>query len=63
MIMQGVQTLRFRWNDKSVFAQPKMIAPSWPRVVRPVADGKDIATRGLLIGLLIGLFLASLFQD
>ena len=24
-----------------------MIAPSWPKVVRPVADGKDVATCGL----------------
>ena len=27
-----------------MFARPKMIAPSWPKVVRPVADGKDLAT-------------------
>ena len=44
---------------KSMFARLKMIAPSWPKVVCPVADGKDVATRGLSIGLL----LASLFQD
>ena len=44
---------------KSMFAQPKMIAPSWPKVVRPVADGKDVATRGMSIDLL----LASFFQD
>ena len=44
---------------KSMFARPKMIAPSWPKIVRPVADGKDLATRGLSIGLL----LASFFQD
>ena len=36
-----------------------MIAPSWPKVVRPVADGKDVASCGLSIGLL----LASFFQD
>ena len=36
-----------------------MIAPSWPKVVHPVTDGKDLAT-GLLS---IGLFLASLFHD
>ena len=34
-------------------------AKSRPKVVRPVADGKDIATRGLSISLL----LASFFQD
>ena len=44
---------------KSMFARPKMIAHSWPKVVRPVADGKDVATRGLSIGL----FLAPLFHD
>ena len=37
---------------KSMFARPKMIAPSWPKVVRPVADGKDVARCGLSIGLL-----------
>jgi hypothetical protein len=46
-------------QDKSIFAHPKMITPSWPRAVRPFADGDDVATRGLSIGLL----LASLFQD
>ena len=25
-------------------ARPKTIAPSWPKVVRPVADGKDVAS-------------------
>ena len=44
---------------KSMFAQSKTIAPSWPKVVRPVADGQDVATRGLSIGLLLALF----FQD
>ena len=44
---------------KSIFARPKTIAPSWPEVVRPVADGKDVASCGLSIGLL----LASFFQD
>ena len=44
---------------KSMFARSKTIAPSWPKVVRPVADGKDVATRGLSIGLLLALF----FQD
>ena len=44
---------------KSMFARLKTIAPSWPKVVRPVADGEDVATRGLSIGLL----LASFFQD
>ena len=44
---------------KSIFARPKMIAPSWPKVVRPVADGKDVARCGLSIGL----FLAPLFHD
>ena len=27
-----------------MFVQQKMIIPSWPKVVRPVADGKDVAT-------------------
>ena len=27
-----------------------MIAPSWPKVVRPVADGKDLATCSMSIG-------------
>ena len=44
---------------KSIFARPKTIAPSWPKVVCPVADGKDVARCGLSIGLL----LASFFQD
>ena len=44
---------------KSMFLQPKMIVPSWPKVVRPVADGKDVATCGLSIGLI----LVSLFLD
>ena len=44
---------------KSNFARPKMIAPSWPKVVRPVADDKVVASCGLSIGLL----LASFFQN
>ena len=44
---------------KSMFMRPKMIAPSWPKVVYPVADGKDVAGCGLSTGL----FLASLFHD
>ena len=44
---------------ESMFARPKTIAPSWPKIVRLVTDGKDAATRGLSIGL----FLASSFQD
>ena len=44
---------------ESMFAQPKTIAPSWPKIIRPVADGKDVVTRGLSIGLL----LASFFHD
>ena len=44
---------------KSIFARPKTIAPSWPKVVCPIADGKDVARCGLSIGLL----LASFFQD
>ena len=44
---------------KSIFVRPKMIAPSWPKVVRPIADGKDVARCGLSIDLL----LASFFQD
>ena len=42
-----------------MFAWLTTIVPSWPEVVRPIADGKDVATRGLSIDLL----LASLFQD
>jgi hypothetical protein len=44
---------------KSLFACPKMIVISWPKAVCPFADGDDVATRGLSIGLL----LASLLQD
>ena len=44
---------------KSIFARPKMIAPTWPKVVRPVADHNDVARCGLSIGL----FLAPLFHD
>jgi hypothetical protein len=44
---------------KSIFARPKMIAPSWPKAVRPFTDCDDVATRGLSIGLL----LVSLLQD
>ena len=44
---------------KSIFARPKTIASSWPKVVRPDADGKDVASCGLSIDLL----LASFFQD
>ena len=44
---------------ESIFARSKTIAPSWPKVVRPVADGKDVARCGLSIDLL----LASFFQD
>ena len=44
---------------KSMFARPKMIAPSWPNVVRPVTDGKDVARCGLSIDLLS----VSFFQD
>ena len=49
----GHARLRFGWTlltGKSMFARPKMIAPSWPKVV---ADGQDVATRGLSIGLLL----------
>jgi hypothetical protein len=44
---------------QSIFARPKMMAPSCPKAVHPFADGNDVATRGLTIGL----FLASLLQD
>ena len=44
---------------KSIFARPKMIAPSWPKVVRPIAGGKVVASCGLSIDLL----LASFFQN
>ena len=63
LVFHLLQTLPFCWTaclpGKSIFARPKMIGPSWPKVVRPVADGKYVATRGLSIGLL----LASFFQD
>ena len=59
MVMQGLQTAGLCLPDKLMFARPKMIAPSWPKVVSPVADGKDVASRGLSIGLLLALF----FQD
>ena len=36
---------------KSMFTRPKTIAPSWPKVVCPVADDKDVARCGLSIGL------------
>ena len=39
-----------RLTGKSMFARPKIIAPSWLKVV---ADGQDVATRGLSIGLLL----------
>ena len=39
-----------RLTGKSMFAPPKMIAPSWLKVV---ADGQNVATRGLSIGLLL----------
>ena len=42
---------------KSIFARPKTIAPSWPKVVYPIADGKDVARCGLSIGLLLASFL------
>ena len=44
---------------KSMFMRQKMIAPSWPKVVHPVADTKDVARCGLSIGV----FLASLFHN
>jgi hypothetical protein len=46
-----------RSPGKSIFARPKMIAPSWPRAVRPFADGDDVATRGLSIRQLLASFL------
>jgi hypothetical protein len=42
-----------------IFVRPKNDAPSWPKAVHPFADGEDVATHGLSIGLL----LASLFHD
>ena len=32
-----------------MFAQPKMIIPSWPKVVHPVADGKDVVTMAVVM--------------
>ena len=32
----------------------KIFVPSWPKVVSLVADGKDLATCGLSIGILLG---------
>ena len=62
MVMQGLQTTvwldcAYRVNQFS--HGQKTIVPSWPKVVCPVADGKDVASCGLSIGLL----LASFFQD
>jgi hypothetical protein len=37
---------------KSIFVRSRMIAPSWLKAVRTFADGDDVATRGLSIGLL-----------
>ena len=63
MVMQGLQNLYCLAGlclpGKSIFARPKMIAPSWPKVVRPVAGGKVVASCGLSIDLL----LASFFQN
>ena len=41
---------------KSMFTWSKTTASSWPKVVRPVANGKDVAARGLSIGLLLASF-------
>ena len=32
---------------KSMFARPKIIALSWPKIVCPVVDGKHLATCGM----------------
>ena len=45
---------------KSMFAWPKMIAPSLPKLVRPFVDGSDVATRGLSIGVLSA---STIFQN
>ena len=45
--------------DISIFARPKMITPSWPKVAHPFTDGDNVASCGLSLGLLS----ASLFQD
>ena len=61
MVMQGLQTLLFSWTvltGKINVRASKMIAPSWLKVVCPVADGKDLATRGMSISL----FFASLLM-
>ena len=45
MVMQGLQTLRSAGLcllGKPMFAWPKMIAPYWPKVVRPAADDKVV---------------------
>ena len=55
VIMQGLQlygSAGLCSQDKSMFMWPKMIAPSWPKVVRPFADGSDVATHGLSIAVL-----------
>jgi hypothetical protein len=46
----GLQTLQFCWTLLTVFAHPKMTEPSWPKDVRPFADGDNVATHGLSIG-------------
>ena len=58
MVMQGLQTAVLCLPSKSMFARPKMIVPSWPKIICPVADGKDVTTRGPS-----DLLLASFFQD
>ena len=41
------------YRVKSMFARSKTTAPSWPKVVRPVANDKDVATRDRSHGLLL----------
>ena len=45
MVMQGLQTLPLCCAGLTRKINVRaMIAPSWPKVVRPAADGKDLAT-------------------
>ena len=43
-------TLQCSPGKESIFAWPKMIVSSWPKVVRPFDDGSDVTTSGLSIG-------------
>ena len=44
---------------KSMFTRPKMMAPSWPKVICPIADGKDVAVDWPILGFIIPIILAT----